>query len=318
MANPSSYLPDLDAMMDLTARFDAARADDPAMSGAHLDEMLRFIPGHRAILSGTFQGHNAVFRMFLQPDTRNPGREWAELTRIWPAMKDGPYRTAQPLHHCEAHHLLVIEAVTGTPLMEHIRKQPADQRANLMHPPANWLRQYTLVSERSAPAKARIWLARAEAACAQQTHAILQSREQQVLHHLRRLAKPAAQNDWRFAISHGDFHPNNLLYDAPRLTGIDTGGSGSLPIYKDMARFLVHLGRRGHIPSGRARFGVDQQGIEAFSTAFDLTAQERDLVLPFMIGVEALLRVEAPGLKSNRISRAADMYDLLIADLAQL
>ncbi len=44
----------------------------------------------------------------------------------------------------------------------------------------------------------------------------------------------------------------------------------------------------------------------------------RDLVLPFMLGVEALLRVETVDIKRGRIRRAADCYDLLIADLKQL
>ena len=129
---------------------------------------------------------------------------------------------------------------------------------------------------------------------------------------------PFARSPWRNAICHGDFHPNNLLVKGERLTGIDTGGSASIPIYKDMARFLMHMGRRGLIPSGEARFGVDAQGIDAFAEVFEMSDQERDLVLPFMLGCEALLRFENPGIKRGRIRRAAEMTDQLIADLEQL
>jgi len=318
MTPPSSPLPDLDAMMDVTARFEAAQRDDPALETAQLDEVLRHVPGKRAILLGSFQGDPAVFRMALAPDDPMPAREWAEMTRIWPDMQDGPYRIAAPLHFAPEHALLVIEAVSGTPLMQYIWHFDPDQRHGLMTGPAKWLRQYTLGSERSSEARASTWLIRAEEAAVTQPHGKLRRREARVLRHLRPLSKAMGAQPWRYAISHGDFHPNNLLIDGERLTGIDNGGSASMPIYKDMARFLMHMGRRGLIPSGRARFGVDLEGIEAFSDAFDLTQHEREVVLPFFLGCEALLRVENPGMKRGRIKRAAQMYDKLNADLGGL
>ncbi|WP_371224010.1 phosphotransferase [Roseovarius sp. 2305UL8-3] len=318
MTPPSSSLPDLDAMMDITARFEAAQRDDPALKTAQLDEMLRHVPGKRAILTGRFQGRDAVFRMALDPEDQMPEREWAEMARIWPDMHEGAYRIAEPLHFSSRHGLLVIEAISGTPLMQYIWKLDSEQRQGLMTGPAEWLRQYTKASERIGTARAEAWLNRAEDAAQQQPHKNLRRREARVLRRLRRLAKTADTQPWRYAISHGDFHPNNLLLKDDRLTGIDTGGSASMPIYKDMARFLMHMGRRGLVPSGRARFGVDLEGIEAFTDAFELTAHERDVILPFFIGCEALLRVENPDMKRGRIARAAQMYDLLNPDLGAL
>ncbi len=60
------------------------------------------------------------------------------------------------------------------------------------------------------------------------------------------------------------------------------------------------------------------EGIEAFAVAFDLSAHERDVILPFFIGCEALLRVENPSMKRGRIMRAAQMYDQLNPDLGAL
>jgi aminoglycoside phosphotransferase (APT) family kinase protein len=120
---------------------------------------------------------------------------------------------------------------------------------------------------------------------------------------------------WRTAISHGDFHPNNLIVDGPRLTGIDLGGSKGLPLTKDMARFLMHMGRRRVKLPGPLAFGVSRAGLDAFGAEFDLSAHERDIVLPFFLAFEALIRVENTGLAPSRIRRAEKMYQSLLPDL---
>ncbi len=139
MTPPSPSLPDLDAMMNVTARFEAARRADPALQTAQLDEMLRHVPGKRAILTGRFQGRDAVFRMALDPNDQMPAREWTEMSRIWPDMCKGPYRIAEPLHFTPQHGLLVIEAILGTPLMQHIWHLESEQRPGLMKGSAEWL-----------------------------------------------------------------------------------------------------------------------------------------------------------------------------------
>ena len=162
------------------------------------------------------------------------------------------------------------------------------------------------------------WLARAARASATQPFARLRGIESGILAHLTRMAAALEGAEWRVAISHGDFHPNNLILGEDRLTGIDTGGSGRMPVCKDIARFLVHMGRRGMIPSGRRYLGVDAEGLEVFAEVFGLTEVERHLWVPFFIGIEALIRVETRALKPSRIKRAEEMYGLLLADLAAL
>lgn len=309
-------LPDLDATMQLVTRFEAAA--DPALQDAELDTLLRHVPDKRAILSGRWQGRAAIFRIFLDPSDPAPAREWDEMNRIWPAMRTGPWRIAEPLHYCAPHGILVIEAVAGTPLMQHLwRSDPPDRAAHL-RPAAQWLRAYTQGTDTPMKTRAGVWLNRAEQAAARQPHPRLQRREARILEHLHRLAPLCDNTVWRNAISHGDFHPNNLIWNDGRYTGIDTGGSAAMPIYKDMARFLMHMGRRGLLPSGEAQFGVDRTGLAAFAAAFDLSENERNLILPFMLGCEALLRVETADIKSGRIHRACEMSDHLIADLAQV
>lgn len=314
----TTSLPDLDAMMDIVAKFEAASKTDPALKNAELDELLRLVPGKRAVFTGDWHGQRAVFRIFLEAENQSSAREWAEMKRVWPAMNTGELRIAQPLHYSPSHGILVLEEVTGTPLMQHIWRSDPAERVACLPPSAAWLRAYTQATEAKGKARAGVWLERAERATLQQPHARLKRREAKVLEHLRRLAPLCEALPWRSAISHGDFHPNNLIKQDNRLTGVDLGGSHAMPIYKDMARFLMHMGRRGLIPSGQSRFGVDTVGIEAFADAFDLTPTERDLLLPFLLGVEALLRVEHAGIKPGRIQRAAEMTDQLISDLAQL
>jgi hypothetical protein len=302
----------------VSARLVTAFAADPALRGSELDEIIRIVPGKRAVMRGRLNGRAVVFRLFLAQADTSVDREWAELTRIWPHMRDGDLRIAAPLHLSRAHGLMVIEDVPGTPLMEHLYSLPPQARGGILRAPAAWLRRYTAPTEQWKPGRAAQWLARAEAAAARQPHALLQQQETRIISELRRITHVASAQDWRFAICHGDFHPNNLILNTPRLTGIDLGGSASLPIYKDMARFLMHMGRRDLRPSGEARFGVDREGFDAFAQAFALSDWERDIVLPFMLGVEALIRVEGPKMSGSRIRRAARMYDLLIPELSRI
>ena len=317
MASEPSPLPDLDGLMDLVARFTKACETDATLQGAALGRLIRHVPGKRAILSGQWQGRDVIFRFFLNADGKAFRNEWDEMIRVWPQMQSPSGRIAQPLHHVPELPLIILEQVPGTPLMQYMWQSDPEDRARWLGPAASWLQKYTDGSYRQVPSKAGLWLKRAEQAAAGQAHAKLIRRENKVLTQLRRLA-PALDQPWRLAISHGDFHPNNLLTDGHGLTGIDIGGSNAMPIYKDMARFLMHMGRRGLIPSGQARFGVDARGIDAFADAFSLSDHEQHLVLPFLLGCEALLRVEHAGIKRSRVKRAAAMTDLLSADLAQL
>jgi len=126
---------------------------------------------------------------------------------------------------------------------------------------------------------------------------------------MQRLAKRLEDNPWRVAITHGDYHPNNLIWDGQVLTGIDIGGSASLPIYKDMARSLVHLARRNVLGGDSQSFGVSKTLLNAYSDSFELTQTELDVAVPFYIGFECLIKVEQPDAPKWRIKAAERMYD---------
>ncbi|WP_412505682.1 phosphotransferase [Roseovarius sp. SYSU LYC5161] len=310
-------LPDMQAVTEIARRFDTAKAADPALENAELGELLRLVPGRRALAEGLLDGRDAVFRFHLGGPPAAQAREWAELQRIWPLMRDGACRVVEPLHFNGDHGVMVVSRVSGTPLLQHLWKIDPARRAAILGPAARWLRQYTEVSEVWRPAKPGAWLSRAERASAKQPFRRLARIEAGILNELHRLARLMGKADWRCAIGHGDFHPNNLILRGERLTGIDTGGSAVMPVYKDMARFLVHMGRRGMIPSGRSYLGVDADGIAAFGDVFSLSRSETGLHLPFMIGCETLLRVETRKLKRGRIRHAEAMSQALLRDLRE-
>ncbi|WP_297772029.1 phosphotransferase [uncultured Roseovarius sp.] len=312
---PHAPLPDLDRLQRLSARLAQSAAAHPVLERLDIDEVLRIVPEKRAILAGTFDGRAAVIRM-VEPDfTEKLAREWAELVRIWPHMNDGAYRVAQPLLHVPEAGLMVTERIEGKPLLEFLWQEQPDERPQHLRPAAEWLRLFTEMTESWRAGNALGWLARAERAASKQPFARLRRIETGILEHLRKMAAQLDGAECRDAISHGDFHPNNLVIGKDHLTGIDTGGSGRLPVCKDIARFLVHMGRRGMILSGQRRLGVDAAGIEIFTDVFGLSETERRLWLPFFIGIEALIRVETRALGSGRIRHAEDMYGRLLEDL---
>jgi Ser/Thr protein kinase RdoA (MazF antagonist) len=314
----SDRMPDLDALEEIVGRFEAARSADPGLADAELGDLIRLVPGKRAVIRGRIGGRACVWRMFMDPLDDVSSREWEELQRIWPEMQGKRFRVVEPLRHNAEHRLLAIEEVEGTPLLELVRAAPEAARAGLVTPAADWLRRYTESTESWVPAKPVGWLKRAERASATQPFARLHKLETQLIAQMTRLAERIEGLEWRVAISHGDFHPNNLIVEGERMTGIDTGGSGRMPIYKDIARFAMHMGRRGVIPSGRRMLGVDGALLDAFTDAFAMTEAERRCILPFMLGVDALLRVETRALSKSRIRRAGEMYEALIEDMSGL
>ncbi|MEQ8896753.1 MAG: phosphotransferase [Roseovarius sp.] len=313
-----SPLPDMDAMMDLVQAFETLAATDVRLAGARLDEVIRLVPGKRAILSGTVGERPAIFRFYIEHAEANAQRDWAELQRVTGHMSEGDFRVNAPALHVPELGLVVVDRVDGTPLMERIRATEGPQRSDYLRPAARWLRAYTAPTEEQTDVRLDGWYKRIDRGMARQRDATLRRAEQSVLAELHRIAAPHEAGQWRIAISHGDFHPNNLLSDGARLTGIDTGGSAKLPIYKDMARFLSHMARRDLIPSGEERFGVDARGLDAFAEAFTLDEVERNIWLPFMLGVEVLIRIEAKDLSARRIRKADAFYGTLLDGLRKI
>lgn len=298
---------------------DPAPLPDPDLpEGAEIVNLVRQIPGKRKILAGRWQGREAIFRLATPETAEAQAREWREACRIWPYMQGARFRVAEPLAFFPERHLMVMERVTGIPLLDHARGLRAARRGEALAPSAAWLRRYTDVSEAWRAAHCAGWLARAERAAQAQPFERLREIEAGILTSLERIAGRIDGAEWRVAICHGDFHPNNLLVNGKRLTGIDTGASGRMPVLKDIARFLMHMARRGVVPSGRMWCGVDKGARDTFVEAFALTEAERRLVMPFFLGVEALIRVETEALRPRRLRLAERVYGALRDDLERL
>ena len=298
----------------------ALLAADPVLAGSAAAELLRLVPGRRAILSGQFNGQPAVFRLSLHPEeTKAFATAWQELTRAHSHMSDGTHRTVTPLALAAEGQVMVLEQAPGTPLLDLLWSLEPEVRTRQMQPAAIWLRRYTAPTEAMTPINRGPWRNWAEAALAKQTHVPLIAVETQVFQKMKHLSRQLRDyTDWRTAICHGDFHPNNLIVAGDRLTGIDLGGSNRTPIYRDMARFLTHMARRGMVPSGQRRFGVDAVAFDAFVNAFDLSPAEATLHLPYLICYETLVRVEHPDMPAARIRHGVALAETLLEDLRQV
>lgn len=311
-------IPDLDAMLQITMAFEAIRRTDPALAGAETGDLIRHIPGKRAIFHGVLDDRDVVFRLHFNAQNGIAEREWAEMLRLWPYMAEGDLRMPEPILANTDAGLIVQERITGTPMLDHFRQVKTAARPPYLTAAAAWLHQSTAMSEGWRVPNAIEWIKRATQASEKQPFPRLRTYEVEILEQMRRLAPVVQAQTWRVAISHGDYHPNNLLVNGPRLTGIDLGGSRGMPLCKDIARFLMHMGRRRVTLPGGLHYGVSRAGADAFGAAFDLGAHERDVVLPFFLAFEALIRVENTGLVPSRIVRAEKMYRDLLSDLVAI
>lgn len=282
--------------------------------------MLRLVPAQRAIWSGRFQGQPAIFRLALsEKEIAGFAVEWAELQRAYTYMADGPDQIAAPLALCCDGKVMVLQQATGTPLLDHLWSLEAEARVPWFAKAAAWNRKFCAGSEAHTPVNRGPWRNWAEAALARQTHASLIEVETRVLQKMKKLSRLLRDHEtWRTAIGHGDFHPNNLIAAPDRLTGIDLGGSNRSPIYKDMARFLTHIARRGMFASDQDRFGVDALAYEAFVQAFGLDEAEATLFLPYLICFETLIRVEHPAMPAARVAHGVLLAERLLDDLKQI
>ncbi|MBZ8119347.1 aminoglycoside phosphotransferase family protein [Roseovarius sp. LXJ103] len=310
-------IPNFDALMEIAERLHVVGQQDPRLAAAEPGDLIRNVAGKRAIFEGVFEGRDVVFRLNYRPEEGAPAREWAEIERLWPYMAEGDLRIAEPVYANTGAGVIVLERVPGTPMLTLMRRLEAAERVAFFAPAARWLRQSTAMTDAPRVAGTAGWVRRARAASEKQPFPALRALEVQILEQMERLGPHIEGALWRTAISHGDFHPNNLIVDGARITGIDLGGSTRMPIYKDMARFVMHIGRRRIEASGQRALGVDLAALKTFAEVFALTQEERAVVLPFFLAFEALIRVEIRALPKWRIKAAEAMYRDLLSDLAR-
>lgn len=299
--------PSPDQILDALDRLDEAIATAPALAGLKATDCLRLIPGARALFRGRLGGREVVIRLHLRGDAAAQiEAQWAELQRIAPHMT-GPNAVPAPLAVAAAHGVMVTRLAPGGTLLSMLSASDPSGRAALLRRAAGWLRDYTAPSLTTRKCNTDPWLMMAAGNTARQPHADLAAAEADILHHMQTLASDAGWTHWRAAISHGDYHPGNLLLDGETLTGIDTGGSAYMPIYKDIARHLAHLARRGLFVSDARRHGVDAAALDIFAEIFALSDDERTRALPFFIGFEILARTERADMPGWRLRLAREL-----------
>ncbi len=304
----------------------AAAARDHALSIARKaglqvlpGETLRFVPDSRIVLRATLEDRQIVLRAPLSDAWLKPmTKEWAELERVHAYMSQGANKVVEPIHFDAKTGLTVIAYVPGTPMMTHLRRLPKDMRAQTYVRTAGWLQTYLAPTLTTQPVNAKRWLSKAKEAVAKQPHEKLREVELRVFRKMRHLSKQIDNTPWPVAITHSDFHPNNLIVDESTLTGIDCGGSGTAPVAKDLARSLTHMARRGLMFGKDRKFGMDAQAYEALRAGMDLPPEMWTQHLPFMLCFETLFRVEHPQMPANRVDHAYDMTRGLLRDLRKI
>ena len=212
---------------------------------AEVTETLRLVPGKRAVFRGTLDGREVVFRLPLDAaNQRDFAAEWSELLRLHGYMSTPPFQVVEPFDFDPNTGIQVISYVPGTPLLKHLQKAGDGTRTALITQTAQWLGHYSEPTIQTTAIPHRRWHRKAGDAAAKQPHEALRDVEAHILRKMGKLGRRLADLTWRTAVTHGDFHLNNLILSGDSLVGIDIGGPGRLPIYKDMARALTHTARR--------------------------------------------------------------------------
>ncbi len=294
---------------------------EAALAGhdASLEAALHIVPSKHALFKGRWQGAEAVFRIVLdKANLETASREFAELSRAWSYMQEPPLTVTQPLHFEPDSGVTVTAFAPGRGMLHHLWSLEANARIGPMNLAADWLHKFTLPTQEARKPNRRPWRTWAEAAAAKQTHEPLQKAEARVLQKMKKLYGQIDLPEWRVALAHGDFHLNNLHFHTGTVTGFDLGGTNHAPLYKDMARALVHMARRGMVPSGKRRFGVDAAAFEHYVQRFELIDVEENGFLPYFICFEALIKIEHPDMPKQRIEHALEMSEALFADMKQI
>ncbi|MBR9766325.1 MAG: phosphotransferase [Rhodobacteraceae bacterium] len=297
----------------------AARLAALLPRGTEVAEILRLVPGRRAVFAGEWQGAEAVFHLDIAGQEDFAGAH-AEQTRVHGYMATGAYRVPVPLALLAGGRVAVVARIEGVPLLQALWQAEAEARPAMQATGPGWLAAHAAPTLEDSPVNRGPWRKWADEGLAQQPHDRLKAVETRVAQKFHALSRQMrGQQSWRTALGHGDFHPGNLMRDGAGVTwGIDLGASTRAPLCRDIARFLVHAARRDMWPSGRRRFGVDAGGLADFASALSLTDQELATDLPFFICHEVLSRVEHPKMPGRRIRLAQEMTEALFEDMRDL
>ena len=307
-----------DVVANIAAQFLTRCQQDPELENVSDIRVLKYKANRHSVLSGCLGTQAVIFRFFPKERIRIAKREWAEMQRIWPYLNDGDCRICRPLYLSADKRILVVENIKGILLLKHIQNAEPDLSITCINHCARWLRTYTFPTEDWQDNDYTYWLDRAEKAMERQSFADIRVLQKSILNDLKRIGKLIEKQKWRTAICHGDFQLKNLIMQGKTLVGIDTGGSAKLPIYRDIARLLAQSGRHGILPGTERYLGVSRASIQAFSQAFSFNQPEENLILPFMLGCEAILRVEPVTISSTRLNYSVNMYHSLAHDLSEI
>jgi len=265
----------------------ARKADD--VLGALQDVDLLRATRHAAQFRATLDGKDVTLRMVFSPDAvAHTQTQAAKLDALSSRMSDGKYRVP---------HLVAVRPAFGATLTEYIDGTSLEGQIALadtvavrrvpIRAAAQWLAHLTQDERSTGGLAARHWLRQRLPELSKIDHPRDVDLAKQLALQLDVLCATVHGSEVTRAITHGDFTAANLISGRDALYGVDIKNTHSLPIVRDLARFLVHLSVT-QPGTGRVHIaGIQKADFEALCHLPELiSAEERDRLMPYFIGIE--------------------------------
>lgn len=257
----------------------------PKLDGMVVTEVLRNQPGRHSVYAVEDKGRKLFVKVFHSPDAADLVRDTEfNLKNAAEALGQAENAVANLRFAVPEAGALVIDAAQGTQLTLPLAAGNAERRAQLIARAGGWLAALTAPRER-AKFGPGFWMKElrrpfARSADSSLDHTLLDRH----LCAMQALADDLRDAEVERAYAHGDFTPDNLYLDGPRLYGIDMQRPAKIAIARDAARFLVWLQSRRTEAAKDTRDGVSAAEWQVMHDVPGLLSPDQDRILRFMIG----------------------------------
>lgn len=257
----------------------------PKLDGMVVTEVLRDLPGKHSVYAVEEKGRKYFVKIFHSPDAAQLVRDTDfNLRNAAEALGQAENAVANLRLTLPEVGAFVIDAAQGIQLTLCLAAGDDARRAQLVARAGGWLAALTAQRERRKFGPG-FWVKELRKQYQRSTDPTLdRALMDQHLSALQMLAEKLKGAEVDHAYCHGDFTPDNLYLDAPRLYGIDMQRPAKIAIARDVARFLVWLQSRRSEPATDHRDGVSATEWQVMHDVPGLLSADQDGILRFMIG----------------------------------
>lgn len=210
-------------------------------------------------------------------------RAQAELTRLEVTMSAGPYQVNRCIAAYPERGLIALSFVDGTRVHDLLKTAGPQDRAALIEGSGRWL-DHLCGHNRStsgfAPAR---WLAKRRAADLSGVDAADRAELARLLDWMADAVPALKGFGLRKAPTHGDFVSINLMKAGPVFFGVEIQGLPTLPVARDVARFLVWVQLKTPLYGAYLSHGIAVADLYACLRSNVLDEEETRRVLPFFL-----------------------------------